>query len=462
MLSVNKISKKREYAIIYKTRILKNSNFKGGSFMLKEIVVKQLFGKYDYDLHFENDNRFTILTSLNGYGKTTIFRLIDSLAKGSMLQFIKTPFKSIVFKSDSVELTFEKDENSLILNDVHLVYSESINELYDEKNYSLLRPRISAEYIKTRIVTRSDFDFSIYLNNSNIKTSDKLILFNYLIRQKNKKITDDVFEKTIDKILLFMEEFNSIVYLKDNRIFDIEKDKVVKNRIEEINTSLVSQIQNTINEYHDISSKLDAEFIIDLDKTNRQDMSKETFEELNNQLHSISNECMEYGFNEATFPNNKYNQKYKNIYFLYFENTIKKLNTFVPLVVKFSTFLSIVNNSLNGKKVSIQKTNGLLFVDKITNERIDIESLSSGEQNLIILYYDLIFSDEKNILFLIDEPEISLHLAWQKDFVNNVIKIQKEKEKSGSKIQVIIATHAPGIINGHWQSVLDLTTLSNG
>ena len=33
--------------------------------MLKRIVIKQLFWKYDYDLNFENDDRLTIITSLN-------------------------------------------------------------------------------------------------------------------------------------------------------------------------------------------------------------------------------------------------------------------------------------------------------------------------------------------------------------------------------------------------------------
>ena len=33
--------------------------------MLKRIVIKQLFWKYDYDLNFENDDRLTIIISLN-------------------------------------------------------------------------------------------------------------------------------------------------------------------------------------------------------------------------------------------------------------------------------------------------------------------------------------------------------------------------------------------------------------
>lgn len=52
-------------------------------------------------------------------------------------------------------------------------------------------------------------------------------------------------------------------------------------------------------------------------------------------------------------------------------------------------------------------------------------------------------------MILIDEPEISLHIAWQQSFLEDMEAIAKL-----SNIRMMIATHSPDIINGRW----DLTS----
>jgi len=54
---------------------------------------------------------------------------------------------------------------------------------------------------------------------------------------------------------------------------------------------------------------------------------------------------------------------------------------------------------------------------------VDLESLSSGEQHELVLLYDLLFKTKKDTLLLVDEPEISLHIAWQKQFLSDLRRI---------------------------------------
>ena len=77
--------------------------------------------------------------------------------------------------------------------------------------------------------------------------------------------------------------------------------------------------------------------------------------------------------------------------------------------------------------------------------------MSSGEQHEVILLYELIFNTKSNVLVLIDEPEISLHITWQKEFLSDLLKIIKIQN-----IQVLIATHSPSIINDRWDLVYNL------
>jgi predicted ATP-dependent endonuclease of OLD family len=73
------------------------------------------------------------------------------------------------------------------------------------------------------------------------------------------------------------------------------------------------------------------------------------------------------------------------------------------------------------------------------------------------LFYELIFESGDNGLLLIDEPEISLHIAWQKMFMDDLLRIVKYKG-----INVIVATHSPQIINNHWERQIDLGEIYGG
>ena len=55
--------------------------------------------------------------------------------------------------------------------------------------------------------------------------------------------------------------------------------------------------------------------------------------------------------------------------------------------------------------------------------------------------YDLLFRVKSNTLVLIDEPELSLHVTWQKTFLPDLLEIV-----SATKFDVLLATHSPFIV----------------
>jgi predicted ATP-binding protein involved in virulence len=91
---------------------------------------------------------------------------------------------------------------------------------------------------------------------------------------------------------------------------------------------------------------------------------------------------------------------------------------------------------------------------KINNDdELSLEVLSSGEQHEIVLLYDLLFKTEKNALVMIDEPELSLHVSWQKSFVKDLLEIIKIAE-----FDVILATHSPYIVGKYSNLMVALTS----
>ena len=70
------------------------------------------------------------------------------------------------------------------------------------------------------------------------------------------------------------------------------------------------------------------------------------------------------------------------------------------------------------------------------------ECLDDGrEQHELVLLYDLLFKVRPNTLVLIDEPELSLHISWQKTFLDDLLQIIRL-----AKFDVIMATHSPYIV----------------
>jgi len=72
----------------------------------------------------------------------------------------------------------------------------------------------------------------------------------------------------------------------------------------------------------------------------------------------------------------------------------------------------------------------------------NVFELSSGEKQIIIMIAHLIFEEDQKPsgIFIIDEPELSLHIAWQEIFIDSITE-------ASPKTQFILATHSPSIIS---------------
>ena len=130
---------------------------------------------------------------------------------------------------------------------------------------------------------------------------------------------------------------------------------------------------------------------------------------------------------------------------LYIQDSNAKFDVFRDELERIERFMTLVNSRLLNKEIIVDKERGLLVKVKNSSVFLELDKLSSGEQNLIILYYDLIFKYPKGSLILIDEPEISLHIAWQKRFVSEIKSIIKFRD-----LHVMIATHSPNLISRYW------------
>jgi ABC-type sugar transport system ATPase subunit len=116
-----------------------------------------------------------------------------------------------------------------------------------------------------------------------------------------------------------------------------------------------------------------------------------------------------------------------------------------------STLVDRTNEFLRDKELTFTVRRGLRV--KAPNEEgfLSPTSLSSGERQLLLLMCNTIIARERAGLFLIDEPEISLNVTWQRTLLTALLELTQ-----GTQVQFIVATHSIEMITPHRQSLVVL------
>lgn len=63
--------------------------------MVTRLVIKQLYGHYDYDLVFSESHHIKVLLGPNGFGKSTILKILNNLIKCNFWYFNLIEFRYI-------------------------------------------------------------------------------------------------------------------------------------------------------------------------------------------------------------------------------------------------------------------------------------------------------------------------------------------------------------------------------
>ena len=126
---------------------------------------------------------------------------------------------------------------------------------------------------------------------------------------------------------------------------------------------------------------------------------------------------------------------------LYVQDTERKLKVLDDLANRARHLLDSLNEKFHHKRLRLDREEGLIARGR-EDQNLPLHSLSSGEQHELVLHYDLLFKTLPNTVVLIDEPEISLHVAWQKNFLPDLMEIVQI-----SGIDAVVATHSPYIVS---------------
>lgn len=134
----------------------------------------------------------------------------------------------------------------------------------------------------------------------------------------------------------------------------------------------------------------------------------------------------------------------------YIDSVITRIDAMEEVRAIMSTFEEELHEYLRDKTGSIHITSGLRFTDP-SGQVLPPSALSSGERQLIFLFCASLLSRDGQSIFIVDEPELSLNIKWQRKLISSLSKFAR-----GASTQFILASHSLEIMAQHRQSIIEL------
>lgn len=271
------------------------------------------------------------------------------------------------------------------------------------------------------------------------------------------KVTNSQSTAILDSINVYLiKEQRLFKQVKRERsILEPNDSTVMIEAIESYAKELKALINERANKSYEITQKLDSSYPVRLISENGT-LTKEQYIAKFAALQQKQEKLVKNGLSETTQEALDFSEDDAKALLVYLNDLEQKLSVFDELVEKLELFTNILNERrFTFKSIKISKDKGFYF-ETSTGKKLALNQLSSGEQHEVVLLFELIFKTSPSILVLIDEPEISLHITWQKEFLDDLLKIIKLQ-----KFQVLVATHSPAIVNGRWDLVYELNKPQN-
>lgn len=429
---------------------------------VNEIRVEKLFGKYTHRVPLRTTDRVTIIHGPNGVGKTVLFRLVAALLAGNLFELAKIPFKSFevslsdgstlgVARTDSVAR--DEDEDATLAVCYLEKDGQRLHSLKLKSNQVDLR-RLSAR-IEREMPWISRIDDDTFLDRRTDETVTSAQLFAQLAGRSEGSKKRTLFPKAdwlIDignRVRVHLVETQRLLRLSQNPEewqFRHQRSSYVAT-VKNYAKDLQSRISNTLAMYAKQSQSLDQSFPQRLLQSIYAPLSVDELKTRMKELESKRAQLKSIGLigETSTYPFDvraleRLDSTQGTVMTLYVEDTATKLGVLDSLAQRLEIMIENINSKFAHKSVFIDRDRGFI-VRTDDGELLDLDALSSGEQHELVLLYELLFRVTPNTLVLIDEPELSLHVIWQKSFLPDLIKVV-----AATGYDVILATHSPFIV----------------
>ncbi len=434
---------------------------------INKILVGGLFDRFDHDLVFRPDERITIMIGPNGFGKTMIPRMINALFNQSVRTLARMPFHKLQvdFDSGSSLVALHMQQTSLKL---------QFSEQGKSSQTFIPEPRISpkelgflTEVIEEIIPILDQVGPSLWRHR---RTGETLELEDVIERFRDELPRIEV--ELGSKMPQWLQRIRKAIpvrFIDTERLTHplTERSRVpnthrplpqvaTERTVRRYSGELGQRIQKTLTEYGSLSQALDRTFPVRLvEEPPRSDLTMDSLRGELAEVEAKRQRLMEAGLLAQDQKGlgipalENVDESRRGVLAVYARDAKQKLGVFDDVLAKVDMLRRIVNSRFLHKRVTIGPEGFRVITSDGTP--LELEMLSSGEQHELVILYDLLFRVSENSFILIDEPELSLHVAWQEQFLDDLEEIAEL-----SNFRVLLATHSPQIIGDRWDLTAEL------
>lgn len=417
--------------------------------VVRRVVIDGLYDNYNYDITFHKGG-ITLITGPNGFGKTTVLNIIKNALEQNFFYFFELLFKKIVLYFDDSEVG-----PRLIIDKVkgrqNALFDEEVEyDLHIEFYINSSKKPIDSFVVKKEDIRRRGKFFDSYFRE------DEYDVFfedpKDSLRNRYLNISNNEVLRHFKNFQVFLND-KKCLYIKEQRIFSASRSNEGNERytITELATDLKKRYALQKSRYTDESQRIDSSFVERLLGRSYEAYEENEYREKINALKNIVEKYKKFGLISNYSFVGQFDRDFKPALSLYINDMLKKIEVYDEFYRQLSLFNQFVNGKgLSNKTMILDEKAGISFRSD-SGRIVPLQKLSSGEQNLVILYYRLVFETEPNTLLLIDEPENSMHVEWLERMMSDYMVMEGDL-----KCQMIIATHSPIFIGNNFDVAYDL------
>jgi predicted ATP-binding protein involved in virulence len=440
---------------------------------VKNISAISVYGRYDFQLDF--DPGVNILHGANGSGKTTLLHILANILNGEYYRFVFLPFNSITVGLDN-DKTIAVSRH-LSHNELYIVIKVSdeipiklpVNDVKDllSSDRSLRRSygnRERRSMLRGEVISEQEAFWDEVSNRFLGEDSPELVpaplpaayfpAFRTMI---------DAWESVSDEAERFTSGRRSNLATHFARKwFGQFTPSVNFPSLIEIEKRLSGEVQRARITIGRADRKFLSQAFLDIFESLSEGTMKEPSraDDILQEIKNLFDELEESPLQEeSTLVTSVYAELSESIHELHLaeeseKTAVRVLNVYRELLEKvvevqqdsfreIQRYLESVNDFLEGKTLAVDpnvpsyrgRSVMIQFGDKDQNNRLRV--LSSGERQIATLIYAATHMSKQKVV-LIDEPEISLHIDWQRRLLGKMMKQVGDR-------QIIACTHSPSI-----------------
>lgn len=425
-------------------------------FKIKDVFIEGFWGQHVVRTDFYED--VNIFIGKNGTGKTTFINLLQSVISVDLELLYSLQFDKIVINLKEGNKKRKIEVEKLAEN---LQYKEIIYKVGTRKHVLPIIPIREVKYINKRT---GRIPSRFFREMQEIKVSlANLINVSYLsvTRDLNDEFKENRSEDVYNIIDARLEKLISDLTAYQLQL-ETEQSKLSKRFQEDV---LRSMLFNEKFDYVKINQEVNLdirEISIGLKQAYKGLGILDNDTEKAIEIHTEAIKKAAQSINESVVNPDKsvYVNDVTPLTLLRRTNKIIELSGKLEsdkkrIFERLDDFINLLNEFHDTKYFSLQdsKSGGISVMKHET--KIPLNQLSSGEKQLIILLTEALLQKGEETLFIADEPELSLHIEWQRRVISSIKKLNPNS-------QIIVATHSPEIVGKFKKNIINMERIING